>query len=185
MDRELIKVSKFLSLVLRHAPEKIDLTLDKEGWVDVDDLITRISANGGKLNLGILKEVVAENNKKRFTFSDDGKKIRANEGHSIKVDLGLEEKQPPRMLFHGTVGHFLSGIREKGLVKGSRNYVHLSATIKVAIEVGKRRGKPIVLLIESGKMYDQGYKFYLSKNMVWLIDYVPVNFIQQFKVREL
>ena len=180
MRKELIKASKFLSLVLRHAPEKIGLTLDKEGWADVNDLISKVSAKGEILNLGSLKEIVAENNKKRFTFSDDGKRIRANQGHSINVNLGLKSIQPPSVLYHGTVGHFLSGIREKGLVKGERNHVHLSATIKVALEVGKRRGKPIVLFIESGKMYDQGYKFYLSKNLVWLTDHVPSEFIQQF-----
>lgn len=184
MRKELIKASKFISLVLRHAPEKVGLTLDEEGWADVDDLITRISANGKILNLETLKEVVAENNKKRFIFSEDGKKIRANQGHSIKVDLGLKPIQPPKILYHGTAGHLINSIRDKGLLKLSRNHVHLSATIQTAIGVGRRKGKPIVLFIESGKMHELEYSFFLSKNGVWLTDHVPSKFIQQFNRRD-
>lgn len=171
--------SKFLSLVLRHKPETIGISLDAHGWVSVDVLIEKINPHlKSKLTIDSLKNIVDTNDKKRFAFSPDGLKIRANQGHSLTVDLGLKEVKPPEILFHGTIDDFVSSIKKKGLLKQSRHHVHLSKDRETAIKVASRRGAPVILEILSRKMHDQGFKFYLSENGVWLTDHVPAEFIK-------
>jgi putative RNA 2'-phosphotransferase len=178
MNVDLVKTSKFLSLVLRHSPETIHLNMDKNGWVTIQQLIDNANKHKNmRLNKDIIKAVVETNDKQRFIISDDGKKIRANQGHSIAVDLGLESQMPPDILYHGTATRFLDSIMRNGLNPMSRQYVHLSRTEEIAINVGKRHGKPIVLYINAKGMYEGGYKFYLSENKVWLADVVPVKYI--------
>lgn len=177
MEKHLVKASKFLSLVLRHRPEKIGLELDEQAWADVGELIEKASAGGRKLSLKTIREVVEKNDKKRFSFSDDGKKIRANQGHSVDVDLGLKPTEPPAILYHGTASRFLESILRSGLARGRRHDVHLSSDVRTAVKVGRRHGKPVVLAIDSGKMHKEGCKFYLSENKVWLTNHVPPEFI--------
>lgn len=179
MKKSLVSTSKFLSLILRHKPEMIGVTLDAEGWLDIDRLIEAANQHGNNLSLELVHEVVAGNDKKRFALSDDGLRIRANQGHSIRsVDLALTPQQPPALLYHGTVAPFLASIREQGLCKRSRNHVHLSPDVKTAKTVGSRRGKPVVLVVDAAAMNTAGFEFYLSNNGVWLTDAVPTQFIQ-------
>ncbi len=175
--KELIKLSKFLSLVLRHEPERIGITLDAAGWVPVTELIAACQKHGKSLTVTNLEEIVATSDKKRFAFSEDGQFVRANQGHSVEVDLGLSPVTPPDILFHGTVEKFLPSIRSEGLRKGERHHVHLSADEATAIKVGERRGQPIILKIAAGKMHDEGHPFFLSANGVWLTDHVPPGYI--------
>lgn len=177
-EKEIKTISKFLSLVLRHAPETIQLQLDKNGWANVDELIIQSHQFGKEFDFGLLEEVVETNDKKRFTFNEDLTKIRANQGHSIDVELNLKESEPKDFLYHGTVEKFIDSIKKEGLQKMSRQYVHLSKDKETAIKVGSRRGKPIVLKINAPKMFLDGYKFYLSENNVWLIDEIPTNYIE-------
>ena len=178
MDKRLVKLSKFLSLVLRHRPEVIGLQLDAEGWLEIESLIANANARGTPVTLADVHEVLSTNDKQRFSLSEDGLRIRANQGHSIRaVDLKLVPTEPLVRLFHGTVEPFLESIRAQGLVKRSRNHVHLSADEATARQVGQRRGKPIVLTIEARRMHAAGYSFFLSSNGVWLTDRVPVEFI--------
>ncbi len=171
--------SKFLSLVLRHQPEVIGMQLDPEGWLPVDDLIAGFNAHGHLLSLELLREIVATSDKQRFAFSDDGTRIRANQGHSVEtVDLNLSVSQPPNELYHGTVAKFLDSIRSQGLIKGSRNHVHLSADIETAMKVGGRRGKPVVLTVHAHQMHEACFYFFLSANGVWLTDVVPPQFLR-------
>lgn len=181
MDRRLVSVSKFLSLVLRHKPSTIHAKLDSEGWISVDELIAK-SNESGKLQVPMTRElvlqVVAENEKRRFALSEDGQRIRANQGHSLEsVSLDLKPKTPPEVLFHGTVAKFLDSIRAQGLQKQARNHVHMSAELVTAQQVGGRRGKPVILEIMSREMFTAGYEFFLSENEVWLTDSVPAKFI--------
>ena len=178
-EMNILSTSKFLSLVLRHQPEVIGMQLDPEGWLPIDELIENANRKGNELSLELLHDVVASCEKKRFSLSDDGLKIRANQGHSVPdVELNLEPVTPPNQLFHGTVAAFIESIREQGLLKRSRNHVHLSADIETAKKVGARRGKPLVLTIRTEAMYESGHTFYLSANGVWLTDAVPAQFIQ-------
>jgi putative RNA 2'-phosphotransferase len=178
MDKSLIRTSKFLSLVLRHRPEIIGLTLDPEGWLDINTLLANANSRGHAITLEQLHDVVANNDKKRFALSDDGMRIRANQGHSVRhVDLDLPVVPPPTDLYHGTVAQFLASIRAQGLLKRSRNHVHLSADRETARKVGMRRGEPVVLIVAAGDMHAAGYLFYLSENGVWLTDTVPPKFI--------
>jgi putative RNA 2'-phosphotransferase len=177
MDKELTKTSKFLSLVLRHDPEKIGLELDSAGWAPVDELLSRCCAHGVIITVEELRSVVANNDKKRFSFSEDGLLIRANQGHSIDVELGYQPVPPPEILYHGTSERFLPSIREQGLIKGRRHHVHLSAQIETAKKVGARHGKPVVLRVEAGRMQEDGSLFYLSANQVWLTEHVPVSYL--------
>jgi putative RNA 2'-phosphotransferase len=177
--KSLDSTSKFLSLVLRHQPEVIGMQLDPEGWLPIDELIENANRKGNELSLELLHDVVASCEKKRFSLSDDGLKIRANQGHSVAdVELNLELVTPPNQLFHGTVAAFIESIREQGLLKRSRNHVHLSADIETAKKVGARRGKPLILTIRTKAMHESGHSFYLSANGVWLTDAVPAQFIQ-------
>lgn len=173
-------ISKLLSLVLRHKPEVIGITLDKNGWVSVDDLLLKIQTqlHGDFITFENLEEIVNDNDKQRFAFNEDKTKIRANQGHSIsKVDLDLKAERPPMGLYHGTVERFIPLIKKDGLLKMNRNHVHLSDDINTALNVGSRRGKAIILTINSGKMYVDGIKFSKSVNGVWLVDEVLPEYI--------
>jgi putative RNA 2'-phosphotransferase len=176
--KDLVRISKFLSLVLRHKPEELGLELDAAGWVPVNDLLEAAAFHGMKFSREQLDEVVRTNEKKRFAFSADGRMIRANQGHSVEVELGYEPAVPPPILYHGTVERFLPSIRKQGLIKGNRQHVHLSPDVDTAIGVGNRRGKPVVLKVSSGQMQADGFAFYLSANGVWLTDHVPVRYLE-------
>ena len=177
MTSQIVKVSKFLSLVLRHRPESIGLELDKNGWADIETLIEKSGNIGREMTRQLIDEVVENNDKKRFSISDDGLKIRANQGHSISVDVEMVKSVPPDDLYHGTVESFYDSIQKQGLKKQNRLYVHLSSDVETAIKVGGRRGKPIVLKIDAGKMHQDSFEFYLSANGVWQVDHVPPEFI--------
>lgn len=172
-------IGKLMSLALRHNPAVLNLELDPQGWVPVDDLIKGIQSKGIRMDLERLTEIVETNDKKRYSFSDDKLKIRANQGHSISVDLGLEPIEPPYTLYHGTVGKFVTEILEKGLLRMSRQHLHLSHTKDTAVVVGSRRGRPVILKIKAKEMYEKGYDFYRSENGVWLTDHVPPEFIER------
>jgi putative RNA 2'-phosphotransferase len=173
-----VRISKFLSLVLRHSPETIHVNMDKNGWVNIKELIDNaLRYKNIHLNNDLMKIIVETNDKQRYIISDDGKRIRANQGHSIAVDLGLESKVPPDILYHGTTSRFLESIMKAGLKSMKRQYVHLSPTEEIALTVGKRHGKPIILYINTKTMYEDGCKFYLSENKVWLVKEVPVKYI--------
>jgi putative RNA 2'-phosphotransferase len=179
MERRLVKISKFLSLVLRHRPQRIGLELDPQGWADLDALITRARDAGVVLNRELVLEVVEKNDKGRFVLSEDGGRIRACQGHSIAdLDLGLEAVTPPRRLYHGTARRFLGSIRAEGLRSRSRNHVHLSADEKTAVAVGRRHGRPVVLVVRAAEMQEGGHRFYLAENGVWLTDAVPPRFLE-------
>lgn len=173
MKKGNIKISKFLSYVLRHKPESIDLKLDRNGYALVDELIKCAAENDKKFSREQLREVVATDDKQRFSFSEDGHRIRANQGHSIKVDLALEAIEPPEKLYHGTATRFLESIFQHGLQARSRQHIHLSQDMETAIKVGQRHGKPVVLEIEAQRMNEDGYQFYCSENGIWLTDKVP------------
>lgn len=169
--------SKFLSLILRHKPEEIGLTLDANGWAAIDELIALASARGTQLSREQIGTIVAESDKQRFAISADGTKIRANQGHSVEIALGLAPQTPPEQLFHGTATRFLDSIRESGLHSASRQHVHLSSDRATAEKVGSRHGKPVILLVESGRMAREGHLFFLSGNGVWLTDSVPAKYL--------
>jgi len=172
-----VSTSKFLSLILRHEPEKIGLTLDEAGWVPVADLLAALAKHQHALTPEALREIVATSDKKRFAFSEDGARIRASQGHSVEVDLGYEPATPPATLHHGTVAKFIDSIRAQGLIKGQRHHVHLSADAATATLVGQRRGKPVLLTVNAEAMQAAGYAFFRSANGVWLTDHVPSQFI--------
>lgn len=178
MEKQLKQISKFMSLVLRHKPETIGLQLNENGWTDVQELIDKMNATGADVTLELINTIVETNDKKRFAFNEDKTMIRASQGHSVEVDLNLNDVQPPELLYHGTVEKFVEAIRIDGLKKMERQHVHLSKDKETAVNVGSRRGKPFILTIESAKMYADGYKFYLSENEVWLTDEVPVQYIR-------
>lgn len=181
MDTSTTKaVSKFLSYVLRHHPEAIGIKLDREGWADIDTLLARAAAHGRRISKSLLHEVVVTNDKKRFTLSSDGLKIRAAQGHSTpQVAIAHVPQIPPETLYHGTAERFLESIRAQGLVAGQRHHVHLSETKKTAVQVGQRHGKAVVLAVDSGKMQRNGFAFYLSDNQVWLTDHVPPEYLRE------
>ncbi|WP_343604589.1 RNA 2'-phosphotransferase [Fluviicola sp.] len=176
--KDLKHISKFLSLVLRHKPQEIGITPDANGWVDVDELIEKCNLKKRHLDFETLEEVVAGNDKQRFSFNEDLTRIRANQGHSIEIDLDYEAVEPPGFLYHGTVDKFLGNIRAEGLKKMNRHHVHLSKDLETAVKVGSRRGKPVILTVDAVRMNQDGYSFYRSKNGVWLCDQVPVEYIQ-------
>jgi putative RNA 2'-phosphotransferase len=179
MRKDDIQRGRKMSLLLRHKPHLLKLSMDEEGWVDIDELMGAWSKERWRpaLTEEDLTRVVTENDKKRYTIDLDNRRIRARQGHSLEVDLGLEPVEPPEKLFHGTVGKYLEDIRENGLKRISRQHVHLSKDLKTANKVGQRRGKPIILTVNSGLMHEAGYKFYLSENGVWLAAEVPAEFI--------
>lgn len=177
MNIDTASISKYLSMLLRHQPEKIGLVLDDNGWASIEELIAKANATGKSLSRSLIERVVAESDKKRFAIGDDGKRIRASQGHSIEVDLALPPQIPPETLFHGTATRFLESIREKGLIPGNRQHVHLSLLRETAETVGRRHGKLALLIVRSGEMHRAGHAFFLSANGVWLTDSVPTNFI--------
>jgi len=177
MDGHRVRLSKFMSLVLRHNPGKIGLRLDAQGWADVAQLIEKANAAGVPLTHAALLDVVAHNDKQRFKLSEDGRRIRASQGHSIPVDLGLPPAEPPERLYHGTAGRFLDSIRREGLRPGQRQHVHLSPDAETAQRVGRRHGAPVVLAVRAGEMHRAGHVFYISDNGVWLTERVPAGFI--------
>src|SRR5438045_588771 len=164
------RLSKFLSLVLRHQPDEIGIALDPAGWTPVEELLAALSRHGKNVTRADLEFMVEHNDKKRFAFSEDGLSIRASQGHSVEVELGYVPADPPEGLFHGTVEKFLESIRRLGLVKGNRHHVHLSATTETAVAVGGRRGKPVVLTVRAAAMQTAGHPFFLSANGVWLTE---------------
>ena len=171
------KLSVFISLVLRHQPDAAGIKLDEHGWANVDELIEGISNTGRTIDMDVLEEVVRTDNKQRYSFNEDKTLIRANQGHSVPVDVELEEKKPPQYLYHGTADRFLDAIMSEGLKPMSRLYVHLSKDRETAVKVGKRHGKPVVLKIKAEEMWKDGIKFYLSQNGVWLTKYVDKKYI--------
>lgn len=177
-EKETIRTSKFLSLVLRHRPEKIGIQLDENGWTEVSTLLNALRSHGVVLSLENLRHVVETNNKKRFAFDDSGLKIRASQGHSIDIDLDYVPKTPPEILYHGTTHQFLASILKTGLDKRKRHHVHLSKDVETALQVGGRHGKPVVLTILAGKMAAQGFTFFQSENGVWLTAHVPTEFLE-------
>ncbi|MDF1698029.1 MAG: RNA 2'-phosphotransferase [Saprospiraceae bacterium] len=177
-NRELKHKSKFLSLILRHKPQTIGLTLDKNGWANVEELIEKAKTKKLFYTLEVLEEVVEQNNKKRFTFNEDKTKIRANQGHSLNVDMEFKPIAPPSTLYHGTSIRNIDSIRSTGIEKRNRQHVHLSHEESTAVNVGSRHGKPIVLHIDAAQMHEDGFHFYLSKNGVWLTDYIDPKYIK-------
>ena len=177
MDQNMITVSKFLSKHLRHTPEILGLTLQSGGWVPVDELLAGCQRIGFAITYDELIECVESSDKQRFSFDDTGDLIRANQGHSVEVNLQLESKPPPEVLFHGTVERFLSSILVEGLKKGKRHHVHLSKDIETARKVGARHGQPVILIVDTAKMHAEGFEFLESTNGVWLTDTVPPLFL--------
>jgi putative RNA 2'-phosphotransferase len=172
MNDRLIRLSKYLAKYLRHAPHELGLTLQPGGWVLVDDLLAAGRRHGFPISYDDLVECVETNDKQRFGFDVSGEMNRANQGHSVEVDLQLDERQPPELLYHGTVERFLPSILEEGLKKGKRHHVHLSKDVETARKVGSRRGKPVILQVDAGRIHRDGHKFLLSPNGVWLTDSV-------------
>lgn len=172
------ETSKFISLILRHKPDVIGITLDEHGWANVDELIAGVSKTH-PLNMSMLEQIVAEDEKQRYSFNEDKTLIRANQGHSIPVDVELEEKEPPEILFHGTGEKYVDSISREGLIPKSRLYVHLSADEETAVKVGQRHGKPVVFKVKSGEMHRNGFKFYCSVNGVWLTKSVLVEYLER------
>lgn len=177
-EKRQTKISKFLSLILRHKPEEINLSLDENGWADVSELIKKSAEYDFPLTLDELETVVASSDKKRFAFDETKTKIRANQGHSVAVDVGFEEKTPPKILYHGTAERNLESILKTGLEKRERHHVHLSHETDTARNVGTRYGKPVILAIDAEQMAANGYKFYISANGVWLVAEVPPKFLK-------
>jgi len=173
------RISKFLSLVLRHQPELIGIRLDEAGWVAVSDLLAGCGRRGRAIRLEQLQEVVATNDKKRFEFSPDGGRIRASQGHSVEVDLGYSPMQPPEHLYHGTGERSVPSIRAQGLLKCQRHHVHLYSEdrLETARDTGGRHGRPVILKVLAGRMAADGHAFFLSTNGVWLTDHVPPEYI--------
>lgn len=175
---DLDKLSRYMSLILRYKPDVIGITLDKYGWADVNELIAGISKKN-TFNMEILEEIVRTDCKQRYSFNGDKTKIRANQGHSISVNVELEKKEPPKFLYHGTGEKYVESIDKTGLLPKSRLYVHLSRDIDTAQNVGKRHGNPVIYKVHSKKMYDNGYDFFLSVNGVWLTKRVPVEYLEK------
>ena len=174
-----VKLGRFLSLVLRHEPGAAGITLDENGWADVEELLAGVRRTGRQIDMDTLERIVRENNKQRYSFNEDHTKIRANQGHSIRVDVELKEAEPPQYLFHGTASRFLPAIRREGIRKMDRQYVHLSDDFQTAVEVGRRHGAPVVVTVNAAAMTRDGVTFYLSANGVWQCEYVaPKYFIE-------
>ena len=175
-NKSLTDISRFISLILRHKPETIGICLDEHGWANVDGLIAGISKTR-EFNREMLEEIVWTDNKQRFTFNEDKTKIRANQGHSILVDVELPAAIPPETLWHGTGEKYVASIDQQGLIPKGRLYVHLSSDAATATKVGSRHGKPVLYIVKTKEMYDDGYSFFLSKNGVWLTKEVPVKYL--------
>lgn len=177
MQEELKRISKQLSYVLRHRPDSVGIELDRAGWVPVDVLLVAFERDGNSLARDTLDRVVAENDKQRFEFSDDGAWIRARQGHSTTVELAYEPTAPPDVLYHGTATRNLDSILAQGLVKGRRHHVHLSTNKATMLQVAMRHGKPVLLAIDAAKMHVAGHEFFVTGNHVWLTDHVPAEYL--------
>lgn len=177
-QKNLTKISKYMSLILRHRPEVIGLTLDPHGWADVKALIRGIQGKYPEFNRKTLEEIVESDEKQRYSFDQNGMRIRANQGHSVHVDVDMEEMDPPEILYHGTGRKSLSSILEKGLLPGNRLFVHLSKDTETARKVGARHGDPVIFIVHAGQMAKDGYTFRLSANGVWQIPEVPVKYLE-------
>ena len=174
----LTETSRYIALILRHKPEEIGIALDEHGWANVDELVDGVYENYPGFSTDILKEIVRTDEKQRYSFNEDYTLIRANQGHSINVDVELEECEPPEYLYHGTGKKYVESIDAHGLIPKSRLYVHLSDNVITAYEVGERHGGLAdVYRVDSGKMYREGFIFYRSKNGVWLTKNVPVEYL--------
>jgi len=174
------KTSVFISLILRHKPEVIGIALDAHGWADVQELIAGINATGKyQIDMPMLEEIVRTDNKQRYSFNEDKTKIRANQGHSIQVDVELKEAEPPEILYHGTGEKYVESILREGLIPKSRLYVHLSKDMETAVNVGSRHGKPHIFKVHTGEMFRQGCKFWLAENGVWLTKAVPIEYLEE------
>ena len=176
-SKRLDSVSKFLSLILRHKPETIGIKLDKHGWANVNELINGMRAHGTSIDMPILEKIVETDTKKRYSFNEDKTKIRANQGHSIAVDVQLQECIPPEYLYHGTATKYEDSIDKNGLLPKSRLYVHLSSDVNTARKVGSRHGYPIIYIVQARLMYNAGHAFYKSVNGVWLTEKVPAKYL--------
>ena len=176
-DKQMKSHSKFMSLILRHKPEEIGITLDENGWANVNDLISGMNRVGRIVSMDDIELIVRLDEKQRYIFNEEHTKIRANQGHSIPVDVELKESIPPTVLYHGTASRFLNSILSSGLKPQSRLYVHLSSDTDTALKVGQRHGGPVVLRIDAAGMVRDDFKFYLSENNVWLTKHVPVEYI--------
>lgn len=176
--KDKVQISRFLSYILRHAPESIGLSLDAQGWGEISQLILLTQKKGTPLTLELINDVVKTNNKKRFAISEDGLFIRAVQGHSLKTTVAYQAITPPKILYHGTATRFIDSIFNQGLIPNGRQYVHLSQDYKTAVNVGNRHGKAVVLIVDSEKMFSEGFEFYQSDNGVWLTLFVPVNYLK-------
>ncbi len=173
------KMSRYLSYLLRHDPAAAGIALDEHGWAKVDDLIAGVCAKGRELNFETLVKIVERDTKRRYSFNEDRTMIRANQGHSVAVDLEMKQLPPPDILYHGTAEKYLPSIREKGILKRSRNYVHLSTDAETARKVGARHGVPVVLVIDAAQMARDGFTFFLSENGVWQTEEVPFRYVKE------
>lgn len=175
------EISKFIALILRHKPEAINIKLDEHGWANVIELIEGIKKQYPTFDIEMLEQIVAEDNKQRYSFNNDKTRIRANQGHSIPVDVELEEAVPPKVLYHGTGRKYVESIDNQGLVPKSRLYVHLSKDEETAEVVGKRHGDPVIYVVDTEKMHKDGYVFYCSVNEVWLTKEVPAEYLKKME----
>ena len=179
-ERRLERLSKFISMILRHKPEVIGITLDEHGWADVDELIKGINETGEEVEFSktTLEKIVKTDKKQRYSVSQDKTLIRANQGHSIPVDVELEKKEPPKILYHGTGVKSVKAIQEQGLLSMERLYVHLSTDVETATNVGKRHGTPVIFKVNTEQMQKDGYDFFQSVNGVWLTKEVPAKYLE-------
>lgn len=177
-NSDLTKISKYISLILRHKPEVIGIQLDANGWANVEALLAGIGRKY-PIDFEVLEEIVRTDNKQRYSFNEDKTKIRANQGHSIQVDVELSVTEPPEILYHGTAERFFASIEAKGLLPQNRLYVHLSPDMETAEKVGRRHGKPVIYLVNAGQMQQDGYTFLLSANGVWLTKMVPAQYLKR------
>lgn len=177
-EKKLVKISKYLSKHLRHQPERLGLILEDGGWIAVENLLNACARHNFPVSISELKEVVEKNDKKRFSFDASGRKIRANQGHSIEIDLQLKPQTPPDALYHGTAERNEDSIKEHGLLKMARHAVHLSVDIETARRVGARHGKPLIFKVDAKKMATEGFEFFVSENGVWLVDAIPPQFLE-------
>ncbi|MDR2736141.1 MAG: RNA 2'-phosphotransferase [Gracilibacteraceae bacterium] len=176
-DRNDIRLGRFISLVLRHNPSAAGIILDQNGWADVSELLAGMNKRGRHIDMETLERIVCENNKQRYCFDETHSKIRANQGHSLDVDVQIRSCPPPAVLYHGTTKQFLESIQEQGLVRKKRQHVHLSADVETALSVGRRHGCPVVLRIAAAAMAQDGFTFWLSENGVWLCECVPREYL--------
>ncbi|MEP4077875.1 RNA 2'-phosphotransferase [Haloferula sp.] len=179
MSKSEQRISRVMSLVLRHDPGSIGLSLDENGWAEIEALVDCLRRDGKRVDRELIEKVVATSDKQRFRISEDGRLIRANQGHSIEIDFKLDEKPPPEWLYHGTAMKSMGPIKREGLLKGERQYVHLSIDKETARKVGSRHGKPVILEVAAQLMEKHGHRFYQAENGVWLTDHVPPDYLNQ------